>query len=132
VQRSVAADAVGCVVGRLPRSAPVRLYPGPNGDEVRIAWQPAGKRTVAALVRRNRPVLHLIQRIAREVDARIGRLAQQRDGLRSVARAAFTIEQHHRQVVLTERRAALSSDLEVTPRLGMVAHEPRHPALHDV
>jgi hypothetical protein len=54
------------------------------------------------------------------------------DGLRSVARAAFTIEQHHRQVVLTERRAALSSDLEVTPRLDMVAHEPRRPALHDL
>src|SRR6185369_3975552 len=113
-------------------SAPVRLYPGPNWDEVRFPWQPAGKRTFAALVRRSRPVLRLIQRIAREVDARIGRLAQQRDGLRSVARAAFTIEQHHRQVVLTERRAALSSDPEVTPRLDMVAQEPRRLALHDL
>ena len=110
-------------------SAPARLYPGPNWDEVRLPWQPTGERTFAVLVRRSRPVL---QCIAREVYARIGRLAQQRDGLRSVARAAFTIEQHHGQVVLTERRAALSGDLEVTPRLDMVAHEPRRPALHDL
>jgi len=87
---------------------------------------------LAALVRRRRPVLRLIQRLARKVDATIGRLAKQGDGLRSVAGAAFTIEQHHRQVVLTERRAALSSDLEVTPRLDVVAHEPRRPALHDL
>ena len=107
----------------------MRLYPGPNWDEVRLPWQPTGERTFAALVRRSRPVL---QCIAREVYARIGRLAQQRDGLRSVARAAFTIEQHHRQVVLTKRRAALSSDPEVTPRLDMVAQEPRRLALHDL
>jgi len=113
-------------------SAPVRLCPGPSWDESRLPWKTAGKRTFAALVRRRRPVLRLIQRLARKVDATIGRLAKQGDGLRSVAGAAFTIEQHHRQVVLTERRAALSSDLEVTPRLDVVAHEPRRPALHDL
>jgi len=42
------------------------------------------------------------------------------------------VKQHHRQVVLTKRMAALRGGLEVTPRLDVVAHEPRWPTLREV
>jgi hypothetical protein len=84
-----------------------------------------------ALARRP-PVLHLLQSFTRQADACVGRLAQQRYGMHSVTRATFTIEQHHRQVVLAERMAALRGGLEVMPRLDMVTDEPRGPALQEV
>jgi hypothetical protein len=52
--------------------------------------------------------------------------------MRGIARTTFAIEQHHRQVVLTERMAALRGGPEVTPSLDMIAHEPRWPALQKV
>jgi hypothetical protein len=52
--------------------------------------------------------------------------------MRGIARTTFAIEQHHRQVVLTERMAALRGGPEVTPSLDMIAHEPRWPALHKI
>ena len=76
--------------------------------------------------------LHLIQRLASQVHAAIGRLAQQRLGLRGAAWTTFTMEQHHRQVVLTERMAALRGSPEVAPRRDVVAHEPRRRGLHEV
>lgn len=68
----------------------------------------------------------------RQADACAGRLLQQLSCLRSVARAAFTVEQHHRQVVLAERMATQRSGLEVLPRLDMIAREPRRPGLQEV
>lgn len=50
----------------------------------------------------------------------------------SVTRTTFTVEQHHRQVVLAERMAAQRGGPEVTPRLDMVAHEPCWSALQEV
>lgn len=42
------------------------------------------------------------------------------------------MKQHHRQVVLTERVAALRGGPVVLPCLDMVTHQPRGPALQDV
>jgi hypothetical protein len=69
---------------------------------------------------------------ARQADTSFGCPAQQRHGFRGAARAAFMVKQHHRQVVLTKRMAALRGGLEVTPRLDVVAHEPRWPTLREV
>lgn len=67
-----------------------------------------------------------------QADASFGGLAQQGCRLRGAARAAFMVKQHHRQVVLAERMAALRGGPEVMPRLDMVAHEPGWPALPEV
>ena len=84
-----------------------------------------------ALLRRP-AVVHLLQCFTCQADASFGCLAQQCYSHGRVARAAFTMKQHHRQVVLAERMAALRGSPEMLPRLDMVAHEPRRPGLQDV
>jgi hypothetical protein len=74
----------------------------------------------------------LPQCLAGQFHAALCSRSQQRLGLRRVAWTAFAMEQHHREVVLTERMAALCGDSEVKPCLDMVAHEPSRPSLHEI
>lgn len=76
--------------------------------------------------------LYLVQCLASQADAIGGRLAQQHDGLREAARASFMVKQHHCQVVLPKRIAALRGGAEVAPRLDMIAHEPCWTPLHQI
>ena len=60
-------------------------------------------------------VLQLLQGFTSQTDAPVGSHAQQCHGFNGVARTAFTMKQHHRQVVLPERIAPLRSGPEVLP-----------------
>lgn len=76
--------------------------------------------------------VNLNQPLPSEVHPIVGSLAQQRLSLYRFTRAAFTMEQHHREVVLTERMPLFRGSAEVMARLDVIAHEPRRPSLHQV
>ncbi len=118
------------VVGNCICSASRRgLYRPVRFGRARLDGHGAGKWIFASRVS---GLVHPLQCFTRQADITLGCLAQQCHGLGRAARASFTMEQHHRQVVLAERIAALRGVPEMLPRLDVVAHEPGLCTLQDV